>query len=176
MELQRLEEFQLDEKKEAAIRGLFDHCFPDYPKGQIYYKQLPNFRYLAWEKDMLIGHMAVDHRVVNNGGVVLHVFGVSDLCVRPTHQHQRIASDMLQTLEQLARENHIDGILLVAADATLYENNGYQHISNNCRWVLINKHQTLGVVKRNLPDSLMVKLLNSKQWHEGELDFLGAVY
>ena len=176
MKLQRLEEFQLDGKKKAAIRNLFDHCFPDYPKGQIYYKQLPNFRYLAWDANTLIGHLAVDHRVINNGGKVLHIFGVVDLCVLPIYQHRRIASDMLKVLEQLAKENGIDCVLLVAADATLYENNGYRYISNTCRWVLINNHQTLGVIKRNLPDSLMVKILSEVNWNDGELDFLGAVY
>ena len=68
MKLQRLQEFEIDEATESAIAGLLGSCFPEYPEGRIYYKQLPDFRFLCWENEALIAHMAVEHRIVNNDG------------------------------------------------------------------------------------------------------------
>ncbi|HHH49436.1 MAG TPA: GNAT family N-acetyltransferase, partial [Saprospiraceae bacterium] len=80
MKIDRLEEFAIKEKTKVQIGVLLKNCFSDYPTDRIYYKQIPNFRYLVFEKKQLIGHMAVDYRHVNIGGTIASIFGVADLC------------------------------------------------------------------------------------------------
>ena len=176
MKLERKEEFTLDQYTQIAIQKLFAICFSGYPSDRIYFKQLPCFRYLCWEDDELIAHMAVDHRIINNENQHLRIFGIVDLCVHPAHQHKRIASKLLRELENLGQLSGIDFLLLTASDAGFYESNGFETVHNSCKWLLTVDHQSLGVIDRTLEDGLMIKPLTSKKWKEGTLDFLGNIF
>jgi len=176
MIIKRLEEFLIDEATHQKIEELLLDSFDDYPQGRTYYKQLPCFRFLAWEADQLVGHLAVEHRIINVGGVQARIFGVVDLCVRRTKQHQKIGSQLLNELETLGQEAQIDFIVLVAYDKQLYIKNKFQETDNICRWLLINDAKTFGVSQRSIGNSLMVKPLGKKEWNEGILDFLGHIF
>lgn len=176
MDLKRIEEFQIDETTQEAIRSLLLKSFSGYPAGKSFFKQAPDFRYLLWEKDYLIAHMAVEHRYINNSGQLLRIFGVADLCVDEDFQHQKIASRLLLELETLGKLYDIDFIVLQAQDQQLYINNGFQAQSNLCQWLLIQNNTTLGVARRRLEQSLMIKPLNQKQWGTGLVDFMGHVF
>ena len=176
MTINRLEEFLIDEATHQKIEELLSDSFDDYPQGRTYYKQLPGFRFLAWEADQLIGHLAVEHRLINVGGMEARIFGVVDLCVKTASQHQKIGSSLLAEIEKLGKESKIDFILLVAPDKELYLKNDYQETDNICRWLLINQSKTFGVSQRSIGNSLMVKPLGEKKWNEGLLDFLGHIF
>lgn len=176
MKVQRQEEFQISESVQKDIRQLMESCFSNYPGDRIYLKQLPDFRYLIWEGRQLIAHMAVEHRMVNNQGEPFRIFGITDLCVAADFQHQKHASHLLRLLEDLAKQNGIDFIILNAVEHQLYQNNGYQLVENTCTWLLIQSHKTIGVVRRRLSQSLMVKALGDKEWKAGDLDFLGYAF
>lgn len=176
MMVQRLEEFQISDDVRKSIRRLMESCFADYPGNRIYFKQLPNFRYLVWENDQLIAHMAVEHRMISNNGIPFQIFGIADLCVATEFQHQKHASHLLQLLEELGRKNGIDFVVLNATEFQLYKNNGFQLVENICTWLVIQSHRTIGVVRRRLDQSLMVKALGEKQWQAGDLDFLGYAF
>ena len=79
MHIQRLEEFQINRTVQAQIGQLLKECFPDYPEGRSYFRQLPDFRYLAWKDQQLVGHMGIEHRMINNDGQTLRIFGIIDL-------------------------------------------------------------------------------------------------
>ena len=100
MNIKRVEEFLIRESDRAKIHALLSECFSDYPKGRTYYKQLPTFRLLAWEGDDLVGHLAVEHRMMNNAGNLIRVFGIVDLCVAKDFQHQKIGTQLLDQLEK----------------------------------------------------------------------------
>lgn len=176
MNVQRLEEFQISKTIQKAIRRLMVRCFGDYPGNRIYLKQLPDFRYLVWETDQLIAHMAVEHRMVSNNGTPFRIFGIADLCVAAEFQHQKHASHLLQLLEKLGQQNGVDFIVLNATEHQLYQNNGYDLVENTCTWMVIQSHQTIGVVRRRLDQTLMVKALSDKEWQSGHLDFLGYAF
>lgn len=176
MKLQRLPEYEIDEAIESSIAGLLADCFPEYPQGRIYYKQLPDFRFLCWESGALIAHMAVEHRVINNDGQVFRIFGVADLCVAEAFQHRRLASRLLSELSILGLRHRIDFLLLMAKDHSLYLSNGFQLVTNTCQWLMINEHRTLGIAHRRVNSSLMVKALRKKEWRPGLVDLLGYVF
>ena len=176
MKVERLEEFKIDEATNLQIQQLLKESFSDYPNGRSYYKQVPCFRFLVWEEKQLIGHMAVEFRLINVGGVVARIFGVIDLCVAVAFQSKKIGSKLLNELESLGKTSNIDFLLLIAKDQEVYKKNGFESADNSCRWLLINNHQTFGVGQRGLDNSLMVKTLGTKKWNEGTLDFLGHVF
>ncbi|MEL6864477.1 MAG: GNAT family N-acetyltransferase [Bacteroidota bacterium] len=176
MKLQRLEEYLISPKQAASIQQLLSACFPDYPTGRTYYKQIPKFRYLYWQGNELIGHMAVEHRKMNIGGQLCTIFGVADLCVAEAHQSKKLASNLLSELEQLGKKIHIDFIVLIAQEHKLYENNGFQLVSNTCRWLMIHKEQTLGVGQRKIKECLMYKSLRGQAWPDGLIDFMGPIF
>jgi predicted N-acetyltransferase YhbS len=175
MELKRVEEFQLRPEEEAAVSGLLGSAFSAYPKRS-YYKQPPDFRYLAWEGERLIAHMAVEHRTINNSGALLRIFGLADLCVADSHRQKRLASHLLSELSLLGMQHRIDFIVLMATQKQLYLRNGFVLVNNLCRWIMISEHSTLGVAQRQIEATLMVKKLGRKEWGEGLVDFLGPVF
>ncbi|HMO39567.1 MAG TPA: GNAT family N-acetyltransferase [Saprospiraceae bacterium] len=176
MKLQRIEEFLLSPEAHAGIQVLLQNNFPGYPEGQTFFKQLPDFRYLLWQGEILVAHMAVEHRLINNDGQLLRIFGVADLCVATDFQRQKIGSQLLRELEVLGLAHSIDFLVLQAKDQDLYQKNGFQPATNLCQWLLISHQQTLGVARRRLAQSLMIKPLSDKVWRQGLTDFLGHVF
>jgi len=174
--IQRVEEFEISQQEHLLINGLLNKTFGDYHKEQSYYKQLPSFRYLVWQEDRLIGHMAVEHRNINIGQMLSRIFGVADLCVDHDFQSQHIASSILKQLEVLGKKHQVDFIVLIAQNHEVYEKNGFSLVNNTCRWLMIDSNQTLGVGHRRIEQCLMMKPINDKQWREGLIDFLGHIF
>lgn len=175
MQIERIEEFKIKTSTHQAIQTLLYTCFSEYPTRS-FYNQLPTFRYLVWDNDILIGHLAVEHRVINNGEQLHHIFGVADLCVLQAYQEKSVASTLLDQLSVLGKEHHIDFILLIADTHGLYLKNKFKLVDNTCRWLMIKSNQTLGVNHRKIERSLMVKQLGSKKWQVGLVDFLGHIF
>ena len=176
MEIKRIEEFAVDQKTSLKIEALLRDAFPDYPSGRIYFKQIPDFRYLVWEQQKLVGHMAVEYRLINVDGQVVPIFGVVDLCVANAFQHNNIASNLLSELAELGKKNAVEFIVLIAKDKELYRKNGFRSVKNTCKWLLINNHQTFGVGFRRIGDDLMIKGIGTMEWKEGVVDFLGPIF
>lgn len=175
MRIERIEEFLLEPDQKAKISALLLTCFPGFPTDRIYFKQPPGFRYLVWEGDELVGHMGVVYRLVSHAGDMIPIFGIMDLCVLPAYQHQRLASKLLVELGELGQKNAIDFILLVAKEMALYENNGFFPVTNTCQWLLMVGNQSMGMVKRKLPE-LLVKPLRTIKWPMGTIDFMGPLF
>lgn len=176
MFIQHIEEYKIPEEVHQKISKLLAAAFSGYPSGRTYYKQLPNFRYLIWDGEMLVGHMAVDHRLMSVDAQPLKVFGVVDLCIADTHQRNKLATRMLEELEQLGKECHIDFIILLAQFHPFYDSNGFKSANNNCKWLLIQNNKSLGVINRKIDQALMVKSLSGKSWPDGLVDFMGHIF
>ncbi|MEM7105459.1 MAG: GNAT family N-acetyltransferase [Bacteroidota bacterium] len=170
-----IEEYKIPMDTRVKIVALLQHSFEAYPQ-RTYYKQVPDFRMLVEDGSNLLGHMAVEHRVINMGGVPIRIFGVIDLCVAESHKSRGIASTLLQNLEKMGNNYKVDFIVLFADDHRLYLNNGFELATNPCRWLMINDHQSLGVARRSLKDCFMIKQLGKKTWKEGEVDMMGTVF
>ena len=176
MRIKRIEEFNLSNRANKAVIALLSECFSAYPSGQSFYKQIPSFRFLAYDDKVLVGHLAVHFRMMNIGGLTANIFGVSDLCVSSDRRSKNIATSLLTELENLGTKNKIDFLILVAQDHGLYTKNGFKVVDNTCRWLLINGHQSLGVMHGQLKRCIMMKAIGDKKWQDGILDFLGPVF
>ncbi len=175
MHFERREEFSISSIVNANIQVLLQACFPDYPSHQSYFKQVPHSRILVWEKETLIGHASLEYRKIKVGETIMKAFLIGDICVHPTFQHQHIASKIIEQIETLGKENGLDLMIVTVSDTALYKKNGFVVVDNICRWVMLQNHSTLGVIERNLNNSLMVKMLGQTSWNEGTIDFMGYI-
>ena len=176
MILHRVEEFQLSPAIHTKIRSLLALSFEDYPSERNFLHQTPSFRYLMLDDKALIGHMAVDHRIIQLDGQAISIFGITDICVHPEHQHQQSATKMITELETLAKEHQVEALMLFTNLFPLYTKLGFVKQPNKCRWLMIQNNVSLGVARRSLEDCLMVKMLSDKTWTDGEVDLLGHVF
>lgn len=176
MILHRVEEFQLTTAIHAKIRSLLALSFESYPSERNFLHQTPSFRYLMLDDKALIGHMAVEHRIIQLDGKTISIFGITDLCVHPEHQHQQSASKMIMELEDLANTHKVEAIMLFTNLFPLYKKLGFVKQANKCRWLMIQNDVSLGVARRSLEDCLMVKMLSDTKWTDGEVDLLGHVF
>ena len=63
MEIVRAIEFDIEQDTHNQITKLRNLCFPENKSDRSDYKQLPHFRYLAFDNNLLIAHMGVDHLI-----------------------------------------------------------------------------------------------------------------
>ncbi len=176
MKILRIEEFKINKKQHSEISELLKLCFSSYPSNRSFYKQFPSFRYLVFKENELIAHLAIIHRMIKVSEENFVIFGVSDLCVHPDFQQKKIASVLLEELENLGKKHKIDFITLIAQEKKIYKKNGFKVYNNDCRWLIINETQSLGLAQRNLDNALMVKPLNEKKWNNGMVDFQGCLF
>ena len=176
MTFTQIPDHQLNPTQRAAIATLLQRCFPQFPAGRTHFRQLPHFRVLAHnEAGQLCGHLAVEHRMVNNAGQLYRIFGLADVCVHPDERTKGLGTNMLTFLAQLAREAEIDALLLIAHDPEFYLKNDFLAVDNDCKWLFIQGDQTLGVLNRKIA-GLMVKTLREQTWAPGQLDLLGHIF
>jgi GNAT superfamily N-acetyltransferase len=169
-------EYKISNGVHKIVNQLLVESFPDYPLDRSYYKLLPQFRYLVWKDDNLIAQMGIEHRVITNTGIPARIFGLIDLCVASSYRSQKIATTLLQQIEEVGRMSRIDFLVLFADDSRLYAENGYQRVANLCRWMKIDEHQTCGVGEESLSDCMMVKQLGEQIWQNGIVDLLGYLF
>ncbi len=174
MEIIRIIEFDIQQDIHNQITELRNLSFPDNQRDRSYYKQVPHFRYLAFDNNLLVGHMGVDHRVISVGDSAFTVFGVIDLCVIQSYQRQGIATKLLNLLSALAQEKSIDFLLLVADNGKLYWKNGFKYVSNYCSFLRIHEYKNYGVALEKIENEFMIKQIGAKAWNnEGLMDLLG---
>ena len=169
-----IDEFRLTPELNTRLRKLLQASFPEseFTQSRTYLKQLPQRRLLAWSDGELAGQMGIEYRAIGLPTGSATILGVIDLCVAAEHRRRGLATDMLNQLEQLGREHHIEFLLLFAQDPRLYERHGYRRADNLLRWLKIHEHQNLGIGEDVL-EELMVKAIGERAWPDGPVDLLG---
>jgi GNAT superfamily N-acetyltransferase len=175
MQIELVPEYKLSDLVRQLLTELLVASFPDYP-DRSYYKLMPQFRYLVWAGDDLVAQMGIEHRVINNTGIPVRIFGAIDLCVASAYRSQGIATRLLQQIESLGKISNVDFSILFADDSRLYLKNGYQRVANICRWMKVDEHQTFGIGEESMSDCLMVKQLGEQIWQDGIVDLLGYLF
>jgi hypothetical protein len=177
MIIEKIDEFEITKPKAAAINQLLRQSFDLFPNNRIYYNQVPNFRLLVWENEQLIAQVGIVYRIVSLDSQPIKIFGIMDLCVDDNFRNQQIGTKVLNEIDDLAKVNLLDFILLFGGVQDFYLNNNYQLANNPCRWVLLKNHRTMGIVQRTIPETLLVKQIGKTVWKsEATLDLMGFVF
>lgn len=174
--MQIIHEINLDKNTEKLITELRNNCFPDFTIDRSYYKQLPHIRCLQFDEAELIGYMGLDFRVISVGETPIKVLGVIDFCVSNASRSNGIGTQMLNELTEYAKSKNVDFIILMADDARIYLDNGFQHVPNvPASWLRIHEHKNLGIAFEYL-DELYIKPVSQRQWQQGHVDWLGYMF
>jgi len=176
MEIIKINEYDITSELEKKILNLLIGSFPDiYPKDRIYYKQIPHFRYLAFDKDILIGQVGLDYRVMNLNGITIRVLGIVDICIKEEYREKGIGSKLLETIKYFSITHKLDFLLLFTDIEKFYAKNDFISVENKCKWTKIDEHKTLGIGEEVIKE-LMIKKTGNKVWKDGYLDMLGYMY
>ena len=173
---EKVAEYALKSAQKKRLAELLATCFSEYPSDKIFIKQAPHFRLLAYAGRKIIGQIAVDFRHIKNGDQTSIVFCLSDVCVDPVFQSQKIASQMLQLLEKEASKYKLDFLLLTAADSALYYRQGYRVKNNVFKWLIIQDAKCLGLKQRRLEKTVMVKRISKQSWSKDVIDLAGPIF
>jgi len=176
LEIEKVDEYAIDAETASQIGHLLEESFPAYPQDRIYFRQVPTFRLIVKSQGKVIGQVGVDFRIMNNDNQLLRIFGIVDLCVGESARHKGVAAALLDRVESMGRKYEIDFLILWAKDRHFYEKRGFQEVNNPCRWLLIQNHQSHGLVHRRFGEGLMVLRLGDKEWRTGTLDYLGHIF
>lgn len=177
MIIEKIDEFEITKPKATAISQLLQQSFDLFPDSRIYYNQVPNFRLLAWKQEALIAQVGIVYRIVSLGNEPIRIFGIMDLCVDDNFRNQQIGTKLLKKIDELAKANEIDFVLLFGDGQDFYLNNNYQLVNNPCRWVLLKNHRTMGILQRTIPETLLVKQIGKTVWkNDATLDLMGFVF
>lgn len=175
--LMALNEYAINETQTSQIADLLDECFPGFFDGRTWFKQIPHFRYLGFKDEALIAHMGVDHRLIKVGRVVVRIFGLIDLCVKPECRGCGIGSSLLQAAEELAGRSNVDFLVLMGDDDSLYKSNGFEHVSPApTRWLAVENAESVTVMEKDLAECFLMKAVKSKAWPKGTIDMVGYLF
>lgn len=177
LEIRKYAEFELKQPIQNEIAVLLQKCFPETNyHGLHYFKQLPHSRLLAYEDDLLIGHVGVDFRIMRLNDQPIKVVGIIELCVLEERRNHNIAGFLIEEVEKLATKANADFVLLFSKIGSIYLKHNYKYVDNICTWLKIDKHKSIGIGDEFIKDEIMVKELSGKKWEAGNLDFLGYLY
>ena len=180
MNINRINEYDITDELQTKLQKLLIECFEDeYPKDRIYFKQLPQFRFIITDNrtDDVIAQVGLDYRMMNLNGQPITILGIIDLCVSASHRSKGIASLLLSNIDTFCKGKKIDFILLFADQPDLYVSNGFKSFQNICTWLQIDDENqtTYGIGKEKI-EELMIKEVEGSLWEHGELDLLGYLY
>lgn len=168
-------EIELTEKEHESISALRNDSFPEHQVPRSYYKQLPHYRCLEYDGDMLIGYMGLDYRAIGVNGRSFYVLGGIDLCIQRERRGSGIGSSMLAFLSNYAMKRSVDFIILIADCHEFYVKNGYQKISTEHSWLRLHEFKNYGVA-HEFVDEFYVKPISGRLWDRGHVDWLGYMF
>lgn len=174
MQIDRIEELRLTADDEGQIARLLAAAFGPEFGGRSYFMQRHHLRLVARSPDRITGHMGLTFRSIRAQDRLIPILGLADVATDPLHRGQGIASTLLRTAIEEARQTPAEFSVLFG-DAGLYAAHGFRPQQNPLRYVEMVGART-GDIHEAAKDSLMVLPLRDTDWPEGSLDFLGHLF
>ncbi len=83
---------------------------------------------------------------------------------------------MLSHLHEYASSKEVDSILLISESHGFYTVNGYLRVDSTESWLRLDEHKNNYGVAVERVDDLYIKPIRSKNWSDGDMDWLGYMY
>lgn len=176
MKLKRISECDIQPDIHQSISELLQICFDGYPSDRITYNQLPTFRYLIYFEKNVVGHAAIDHRMIRVGDTLQIIWGISDFCIHPDHQSKGWGKKLMKKIIKKGKSSEACFLVLTSDDSSFYTKLGFERQNARARWVMIHHDQLFGIHERTLKDTIYVFPLDKNKWPQGAVDFLGTLF
>ena len=179
MQIETLHETALTADDDIAIGGLLDAAFAQVGEfgfnGRSYYKQRHHLRVIARIDDQIVGHIALNFRVVTLGETAVPIIGLAEVATHPDHGGKGIASALLEETIKTAATTQA-GFIVLFGDHPIYARRGFLHAQNELRYVGIDEGHINTVITRVDP-GLKVMSLRGRAWDGmAKLDLLGHLF
>jgi len=168
--IERLAEWQMSDRDEAAIAALLTRCFTTDFGGRSFFTHHHHLRLIVRGQGV-IGHMALMLRSVQLGGRRATVAGLAEVAIDPAHRGQGIAAALLRAAIAEAKASPADYLLLFGV-AQVYVAAGFRTVSNPLTYVQVDGTRVVTVGD----DDLMVLPLRDAPWPDGPVDLRGPVF
>lgn len=168
--IERLAEWQLTARDEAAIADLLARCFTTDFGGRSFFTHHHHLRLIV-RADGIIGHIALVLRSVVLGGRQVTVAGLAEVATDPAHRGQGIAADLLRVAIDEAKASPAEYLLLFGV-ASVYAAHGFRTVSNPLAHVDVGGTRVVTAGD----DDLMVLPLRATPWPMGLVDLRGPVF
>ena len=134
MKFQYVTDSNVSEALDLKLRILLSICFVQSQDAEIfskqrYYNEMPQHRYMLWERDELVAHIAVHEKEVLINGKPSAICGIAEVCVHPAHRNQGLVKHLLEKV-QLDRINQGDVFSVLFGDEEVYGSSGYRCVDN----------------------------------------------
>jgi predicted acetyltransferase len=171
MNIQYLKDVDVSAELDKQIRTLLCNCFIKDQDTQVfsrqrYYNEMPEHRYMLWDKDHLIAHVAVHDKQVLIDDIRYPICAVAEVCVHPSYRKQGIVNIILEKIH-LIRMEYGDAYSILFGDEEVYSSSGYRCVDN---LKALNLSQDWNVMGHT-----MVHVLN-KKWPKGEVKLVGIPF
>lgn len=177
MQIEKIHELELATSDDAAIGLLLEEAFgaDDGFEGRSFYKQRHHLRLLARDADQIIGHIALNFRVIRVADELIPIIGVAEVATAPAHGGKGVASALLAETIKVAAGTQAMFILLFG-DHPVYEKRGFLPVGNMLRYTKIEVGRSEEVMQQPTK-SLKVMALGERLWdHTAEVDLLGHLF
>jgi len=171
MKFQYINDSEVSESLDKALRQLLSTCFVKNQDAQIfskqrYYNEMPQHRYLLWQHAQLVAHIAVHEKevIINNNPI--SICGIAEVCVHPEYRNQGFVKHLLEKIH-LDRIKQGDGFSVLFGDEEVYGSSGYRYV-NNLKALNPSLEWTVA-------EHTMVLSLN-KDWPTGEVKLSGIPF
>ena len=171
MNIQYIKDSDVTPVLDKNIRTLLSRCFVKNQDAEIFsrqrfYNEMPAHRYLLWDKEQLIAHIAVHDKSLLVDGVEHAISGIAEVCVEANYRKQGLVKTLLTHIHQ-DRMLYGDAYSVLFGDSEVYASSGYDLVSN---LKALNRSKTWCVTRHT-----MVHCLN-KSWPSDCVKLIGIPF
>lgn len=177
MRIETHHEIALTEAADAEIAALLEVAFgqDDGFQGRSFYKQRHHLRVLAREDGQLIGHIALNYRVIRVADRLVPIIGLAEVATAPDQGGKGVASTLLRETIKIASGTQAAFILLFG-DHPIYENRGFVKQKNTLRFTKVEDNRSQEIVTMST-EALHVMAVGNQTWDDtAEVDLLGHIF
>ena len=173
--IERIEELRLTPEREDEIAKLLDEVFSVDFEGRSFFQNRHHCRFMAYQENELVGHLAIAYRAIQMGERRIDVVGIGEVAVATNARKQGIATQLVQCALEEARLAHADFATLFGEEA-LYAKAGFIKAPNVITLIEMEGAKTSKIV-RETNAHFMVNALGDLNWDENApIDLAGFPY
>lgn len=171
MNIQYIKDTDVSEELDQKLRNLLSTCFIKGQDSKVfrrqrYYNEMPQHRYMLWDHDDLIAHVAVHDKEVLMEKKSYPISGIAEVCVHPNYRKKGVVKTILEKVHQ-DRMEYGDAFSILFGDEEVYFSSGYRCV-NNLKALNPSKEW-------NVTGHTMAHSLNTK-WPDGEVKLVGIPF
>jgi len=127
--VERIEELRLSQTQEEQIAQLVDETFSVDFQGRSFFQNRHHCRFLAFQHDKLVGHLAIAYRAIHMGARRTDIIGIGEVAVALNARKQGIASELVQCALEEGQLANADFAMLFGTEK-LYSKAGFLTVPN----------------------------------------------